>query len=126
MNFHHLGIATKDIDKTLNWLQNSMEVISFSKKVYDQEQDAYLQMIHTKDVDIELISGKVVEKFIQKNITYYHICYEVSDLNKAITQFENSLVISKPKNAILFDHRKVAFLLTPIGIVELLESSKER
>ena len=121
MKFHHIGIATKDIDKTLNWLKNQFDILSISKKVYDKNQDAYLQMIETKDINIELVSGNIVKKFIQKNITYYHICYQVSDIEKAIDSFQHSILISKPTEAILFNNCKVSFLLTPIGLVELLE-----
>lgn len=122
MKFHHIGIATKDIDKTLDWVRNHFDIVSVSDKVYDKNQDAYLQMIETSDVNIELVSGYVVEKFIEKSITYYHICYEVDHLDKSIAEFQQSIIISKPTEAILFNNRRVAFIMTPIGIVELLES----
>ena len=121
MKFHHIGIATKNIEKTLEWVAEHFQIINISDKVYDENQDAYLQMIETTDVNIELVSGHIVEKLIKKNITYYHVCYEVDNLQEAMTSFKNSIVISNPVKAILFDNRKVAFLLTPIGIVELLE-----
>tara|TARA_B110000211_G_C13689870_1_gene382604 strand:+ start:139 stop:519 length:381 start_codon:yes stop_codon:yes gene_type:complete len=121
MKFHHIGIATKDIEKTLEWVVSHFQIKKISDKIYDKNQDAYLQLIETRDLNIELVSGNIVEKLIKKNITYYHICYEVQDLQTAITSFENSIVISNPTQAILFDNRKVCFLLTPIGIVELLE-----
>ena len=121
MKFHHIGIATKNIEKTLEWVAEHFQIINISDKVYDENQDAYLQMIETTDVNIELVSGNIVEKLIKKNITYYHVCYEVDNLQEAITSFKKSIVISNPTKAILFDNRKVAFLFTPIGIVELLE-----
>jgi len=121
VKFHHIGIATQNIDKTLNWLCGQFNVISISNKVYDNNQDACLQMIETVGVNIELVSGNMVKRFIEKNITYYHVCYEVDDLEESIKTFEKSIVISKPVKAILFDNRRVAFLMTPIGIVELLE-----
>ena len=121
MKFHHIGIATQNIDKTLNWLCGQFNVISISNKVYDNNQDACLQMIETVGVNIELVSGNMVKRFIEKNITYYHVCYEVDDLEESIKTFEKSIVISKPVKAILFDNRRVVFLMTPIGIVELLE-----
>jgi len=121
MKFHHIGIATKDIDKTLNWVKKTFKIISISKKIYDKNQNAYVQMIYTNDVNIELVSGEVVNNFIKKNITYYHICYEVENIEKAIKNFSNSIVISPAKPAILFNNKNVAFLLTPIGIVELLQ-----
>ena len=124
MKFHHIGIATKNIEKTLEWVTEHFQIINISDKVYDENQDAYVQMIETIDVNIELISGNIVENFIKKNITYYHVCFEVDNLQEAMTSFKKSIVISKPAKAILFDNRKVAFLLTPIGIVELLEMRK--
>ena len=80
--------------------------------------------IETIDVNIELVSGNIVEKLIKKNITYYHMCYEVDNLQEAMASFKKSIVISGPTKAILFDNRKVVFLLTPIGIVELLEARR--
>ena len=121
MKFHHIGIATKDIKKTFKFVKNNFEVIDFTDIIYDQKQDAYVQLITTNDNQIELVSGKQVENLIKKNITYYHICYEVKNINEAINNFSDALLISKPKEAILFENRKVAFLLTPIGLVELLE-----
>jgi methylmalonyl-CoA/ethylmalonyl-CoA epimerase len=122
MKFHHIGIATKNISETLDWVCNQFKIVTVSDKIYDKNQDAYLQMIETSDVNIELVSGNIVENFVKKNITYYHICYEVYDLDKSILEFQKSIVISKPTEAVLFNNRRVAFIMTPIGIVELLEN----
>ena len=116
MKFHHIGIATKNIEETLEWVAEHFQIINISDKVYDENQDAYFQIIETIDVIIELVSGNIVEKLIKKNITYYHICYEVDNLQEAMASFKKSIVISNPTKAILFDNRKVAFLFTPIGI----------
>lgn len=120
MNFHHLGIATKDIKKTRKWIHRHFTIIHFSDIIYDPLQTAYLQLIETVDTVFELVSGSVVDNFINNNISYYHVCYEVESIEKSIESFEKSIVISPPKEAILFNNRKVAFLMTPIGIVELL------
>jgi methylmalonyl-CoA/ethylmalonyl-CoA epimerase len=125
MKFHHIGIATRNIDKTLEWVSDHFQISTISDKVYDENQDAYLQMVETIDVKIELVSGNIVDKFIKKNITYYHVCYEVNNLEESLKFFKNSIVISNPSKAILFDYRRVVFLLTPIGIVELLEMKKD-
>jgi len=121
MKFHHIGIATKDIDNTLEWVKKHYDIRNISTKVYDKNQNVFLQMVETSDHNIELVSGSTVEKFIKKNITYYHVCYEVEDIYTSIKSFSKSIVISKPTPAILFNNRKVAFLMTPIGIIELLE-----
>jgi len=121
MKFHHIGIATDNIKKTFEFVKNSFDVIEFTDIIYDKNQNATLQMIYTKDINIELVSGGMVKDIIKKKITYYHICYEVTNINEAIKEFNNSILISPPKKAILFNNRKVAFLLTPIGLIELLE-----
>lgn len=123
MNFHHIGIATKSLEKSLKFVQNNFEVINFSEKIYDEKQDATLQMIETKDVNIELVCGKIVEKLIKAKTSYYHICYEVENIYEAIENFQGAILISSPKEAILFDNRLVAFLMTPLGLVELLNAN---
>ena len=123
MKFHHIGIATKNIDKSLNFLKKQFEIEYISEKIFDEKQNAYLMLVKTKDMTYELVSGKMVEKLIQKNITYYHICYEVEDIEDAIKNIDGML-ISPPKEAILFNNRKVAFLITSLGVIELLEEKK--
>ena len=121
MTFHHIGIATKDITKSFKFIKDNFNIIKKTEVIYDKNQDAYVQLITTDDNQIELVSGKQVENLIDKNITYYHICYEVDNIEESIKNFSNALLVSPPKEAILFDNRKVAVLLTPIGLVELLE-----
>lgn len=124
MKMHHIGIATGDIQKMQQYLQNIAEVSSIGPTVYDGKQDAFLCMVTLMDgTMIELIAGKVVEKLVKKRNFLYHICYEVEDIEKKIGQLvENgAMVISEPKEAILFDERKVAFLMTDMGMIELLE-----
>jgi methylmalonyl-CoA/ethylmalonyl-CoA epimerase len=121
MEFHHIGIATKNINKTMKWLDLNFKIKKISDLVYDKNQDAYLQMIYTKDINIELVSGNIVEKLLEKNISYYHICYLVKDIDQAILEFKGSILISNPKKSILFNDKRVAFLHTPMGLIELLE-----
>jgi methylmalonyl-CoA/ethylmalonyl-CoA epimerase len=71
-----------------------------------------------------LISGKQTENLVKKNVTYYHICFEVDDIDSEIERLINlnAFLISPPKPAILFDYRKVAFLKVSYGIIELLNT----
>lgn len=123
MNFHHIGIATKNLEDTTVFIKNNFEVLEVSEKIYDKNQDAWLVMIKTKDLDIELVSGNVVEKLLKLKTTYYHVCYEVKDIHQAIHSFKGAILVSPPKEAILFNNRLVAFLFTPIGLVELLNEN---
>ena len=124
MKFHHIGIATENINDSLEYLKNILEIDQISEVVYDKNQDAKLCMVTLKDgTKLELVSGNVVEKIVKKRQFLYHTCYEVKDIDKEIEKLEklDAFLISSPKEAILFNNKKVAFLMTNIGLMELVE-----
>lgn len=124
MEIHHLGIACNDIFETTEYLQKTYSISHISDRVHDENQDADLLMVYFKSgIPIELICGKAVEQFLKRNIKLYHICYEVPNLEKSIDNYIQSgaLLISPPKKAVLFKGKRVAFLSTLVGFVELLE-----
>ena len=125
MKFHHIGIATNDIDLMLSKMKNFFEIKEISNTVYDPLQDANLCMLTLNDgTKIELISGHIVENLLKKRQFLYHTCYVVGDLKKAIDELENdgAFLVSSPKEAILFYGKKVAFLMWDLGLIELLEA----
>ncbi len=123
MKLHHIGVACKDIDGEIAAISKIHQVIEQSAKVFDAEQDAELVLLTLIDgTRIELVSGRQVEIFVKKNISYYHLCYEVADIDAEIERLvgEGALLVSPPKPAVLFDGRKVAFLNVSYGLIELL------
>jgi methylmalonyl-CoA/ethylmalonyl-CoA epimerase len=125
MKLHHIGIACKNIEEEIESISRIHDVIMQSPKVFDEAQNAELVLLTLADgTNIELISGKQVETFIKKNITYYHLCFEVDDINAEIKRLVNeaAFLISPPKPALLFDNRLVAFLNVSYGMIELLNS----
>lgn len=128
MILHHIGIAAKDIIESIKTLKNIYEIKSVSELVYDVNQNAHLCMLTLHDNSkIELIQGSVVEKLLKKRIFLYHTCYETNEFEKTMKKFiiNGSVIISEPKEAILFEGRRVVFLMTDMGIVELLEGMEE-
>lgn len=125
MTFHHIGIASKDIEETLRYIKSTYNNIkTISDIIYDPLQDANLCMVTLNDgVNIELVSGEQVSLYIKKRIQLYHTCWEVLNIKEAIDNHINNgaILISEPKKALLFNNRMVAFLLTDLGIIELLE-----
>ena len=73
-------------------------------------------------MNVEFIAGDQVAN-LGKGVSYYHLCYTVEKLDEAILDFEDkgAVVVSTPKPAILFDGKRVAFLLIRSGLIELLE-----
>lgn len=127
MRFHHIGIATKDIELTLKYVKNAYDVLHVSDKIFDKNQDATLCMITLKDgTNIELVSGEAVKTYLKKRIFLYHTCWEVDDMEKSIQHLQKNgdVLIVPPKEAILFDFRRVAFLHSKLGLIEILEKEK--
>lgn len=125
MKFHHIGIATENIEKTKEFIKNMMNVKEISETVYDELQDANLCMITTNEgFQIELINGKVVEGILKKRNYLYHTCYTVDNISKTIEELikDGAFLISEEKEAKLFNNQKVAFLMCDLGIIELLEN----
>ena len=125
MKFHHIGIATEDIDKMILNLKKYFDIKEISDIVYDSNQDANLCMITLEDnIKIELISGNVVSNILKKRQYLYHTCYTVKNIESTIKELINdgALLIRESKEAILFDNKKVAFLMWNLGLIELLES----
>ena len=124
MDFHHIGIATNNIEETLNKLKKYFKIRNISEIIYDANQDANLCMITLESgIEIELINGKVVEKLVKKRQYLYHTCYSVNDIEKTIKELieDGAFLVSEPKEAVLFNNRKVAFLMWDLGLIELVE-----
>ncbi len=125
---HHIGLATDDMAQTQKYLNQFFNFTEISDEIYDPHQDAKLCMLTAADgTRIELIEGEVVRNYIKKRNFIYHVCYESKDLNETMNDFikEGGMLVSEPKEAPLFGNRKVAFLMTEMGLIELLEKEIE-
>lgn len=126
LKIHHVGIACKNIEKAVKEFKKMYNVIEVSEIIYDELQHANLCMLKTDTgLDVEFISGEQVANLLKAKITYYHICYSVENIESAIKHFEENgaLMISGPKPAKLFEGKSVAFLMTKLGLIELVEEN---
>jgi len=124
LKFHHFGIATDNISSTLEYLNTMFEIKNISETIFDEKQNVNLCMVTLKDeINMELINGEIINNYLRKNVYFYHICYETNNFECAIEKFvkNGAVVISEPKEAVLFNNKKVAFLFTQLGLIELLE-----
>ncbi len=129
IRFHHIGIATADIPKMQEYLKQIARIIDMTDIVFDEQQKAYLCMVTLSDgTQIELIAGPMVEKLVKKRNFLYHTCYEVADMDGKIECLiqNGAMVVSEPKEAVLFGCRRVAFLATDMGLIELVEEVKRK
>lgn len=129
MKLHHIGIACKDIQEGIDHIKEFYQVTSVGHLVYDELQDATLCLIETaSNIAIELVTGDHTEQFLKRGISLYHTCYEVEDIHESIKEFisKGSVLVSEPKPAKLFNGRYVAFLQTPLGLIEILEATHKK
>lgn len=127
MKFHHIGIATENIENTIIKLRKYMNVNNISEIIYDEKQDANICMLTLEDgTQLELVSGKVVENILKRKNYLYHTCFITKSFNETINKFidNGAVMVSEPKTAKLFNNRLVAFLMCDIGIVEILEGGE--
>jgi methylmalonyl-CoA/ethylmalonyl-CoA epimerase len=129
MKLHHLGIACMNIHEEIDQISKIHEIKKRSPMIFDPEQDANLVLLTLEDgTNLELISGPRVGSLVKKGISFYHLCFEVEDIEREIERLlsQGALLISPAKPALLFDDRKVAFLKVSYGIIELLEKTKSK
>jgi methylmalonyl-CoA/ethylmalonyl-CoA epimerase len=120
MRFHHLGIATEDVESELKiWKKFFADVSGeFSaKRCFDPLQEVELCLFEVGDLKIELVSGERVRNFLKRGVKIYHICFEVDDLERKMKDLINMgcMLVNPPKPALLFDGKRVTFLITPMG-----------
>ena len=124
MKLHHVGVCSKNIEKSIKDIKKIHNIVEQTDIIFDPLQNAALCMITIEDgTKIELISGKVVENLIRKKIDYYHICYEVKNIEETANKMisNGAVQLSKIKPAILFNNKRVVFLKVSYGLIELVE-----
>ncbi|MFZ1123663.1 MAG: VOC family protein [Candidatus Baltobacteraceae bacterium] len=121
---HHVGIACADIDHASEFVKRAFRVHSDSGTVFDPLQNAFVRIFNEGQPGaIELVSGPIVQAFVAKKTTYYHLCYGTPDIVSTVAAAKagGSIIVSRPKPAVLFAGRLVAFVHTPLGLIEFLE-----
>jgi FkbH-like protein len=124
---NHLSFACRNIEAGMQHVEELYGITSVSDIVFDALQEATLCLIETNSgLDFELVAGPQVESFLKHGVSLYHVCYEVADIFQTIEELraKGAFLVSEPKPAKLFDDRLVAFLDTPLGLIELLETTK--
>jgi len=127
--FHHIGIATGNIELTSAFYLNTGH--SISPIIDDSIQNVKICFISGGlSPLIELVSPLTVTSPVSKIISNqgvvpYHICYEVKDINKSILLLKQHkfIPLNRPVPAIALENRMICFLYSKdYGLIELLQS----
>ena len=132
LDFHHIGIACRDIAKTLVFYV-SMGYAP-SPVVDDPLQRVRICFLEKADAPrLELIEplddqSPVARTLATAGVTPYHLCYEVQDIEEAVASLRGQrfLLVNGPIPACAMNDRKVAFLFQKnTGLIELVEATRE-
>jgi hypothetical protein len=133
MHFEHIGVAVSNIKESLSIFNNLFELSDVSEIYEDIFQNIKISLINLAGVKIELIepldSSKKspVDNIIEKNMSYYHLCFRTGCIEDEILQLieKGAIVVTEPIPSLAFRSRKIAFLYVKhLGLIELVEKEK--
>ena len=131
LTFHHIGIACRDIDKSKAFYIDQgytaalamLDPLQRVKVCFLEKQGApRLELLEPVGDD-----SPVARTLAASGVTPYHLCYEVVDLEDAITRLRarRFLLVNGPVPACAMGDKRVAFMFQKnTGLIELVEASR--
>lgn len=129
LTFHHIGIACREIAKTVGFyltmgyiaapvVDDPLQHVRVC--FLDKPGVPRLELLEPMDEDnpVSRILGSV-------GVSPYHICYEVQDIEEAIAELRRQrfLLVNGPVPACALDNRRIAFMFQKnTGLIELVEA----
>ena len=133
MHFEHIGVAVSNIKESLSVFNNLFELNDVSEIYEDIFQNIKISFFCFAGVKIELIEPldgskkSPVDNIIEKNMSYYHLCFRTGCIEDEILQLveKGAIVVTEPIPSLAFSNRKIAFLYVEhLGLIELVEKEK--
>ncbi|WP_374690673.1 VOC family protein [Accumulibacter sp.] len=132
LEFHHLGLATRDADKTLAFLRGLG--YHTPESVHDPLQRVKLALCeHLVMPAVEVIfatneAGPLDLILAHQPQSIYHLCFRSRDLVASLAAIKaaghRTMVVSPPTPAVLFHGRPVSFhMMRGFGLVEIIEDT---
>lgn len=133
LRLHHVGFVVTSIEKSIQGFANSLGVTWAGEISEDPHQRVKVAFItvRTQDAQIELVEpggpDSPVSEFLGRGGGMHHVCYEVDDLDGELAAFRTrrAVIAKRPKPAVAFAGRRIAWVLTAEKLlVELLERER--
>jgi len=125
--FHHIGYAVNNIETTAGYYINSGWYLSDIQ--IDKMQNAKIAFLSKSNMPlIELIApvdenSPIVKTLEKVGVSTYHVCYEVDDIDVAVSELRKQKYISlfNPVEAIALDNKKICYLYNKnVGLIEIV------
>ncbi len=127
MKVHHIGYFVDDIHVATD-IFCKLNYFPTSEVVFDEHRKAYMQLVKSAEVVLELIEPVLGSSLVNLHNRYrnspYHICYSCDSISSTVQHLRSAgfLPISGIEESTVFSHCRVCFLMHKyIGMVELLE-----
>jgi methylmalonyl-CoA/ethylmalonyl-CoA epimerase len=131
LRFHHVGIVVPDIAAAMEGFIRSLSA-SWDGRIYEdpfQKVKVAFLAAGPGDTPIELVEPAAddspVTRFLrERGGGMHHVCYEAANLEEqiAVMKSRGALIARRPKPAVAFQGRRIAWMLTAERLlVELLE-----
>ncbi len=130
-SLHHIGFVVANIAASMESFVNSLAGSWDGQVFHDPHQRVKVAFLSTApgDTQIELVEpageSSPVARFLKVHGGgLHHVCYEVETLERELAEWRarGALIVSRPKPAVAFSGRRIAWVMTPEKLlVELLE-----
>lgn len=133
MQFHHLGVAVRDLDQGIAIQQQVFGHRLLSGPFDDPIQRVRVCFVGTgqaHEIPFELVAplgdDSPIGSVLKRKLGAYHVCYEVADFDETLDVIcsKGCLLLSGPDPAVAFSGRRIAWCCTPSQqLVEILSST---
>jgi methylmalonyl-CoA/ethylmalonyl-CoA epimerase len=135
-SLHHLGFVVADIAAGMKGFVHSLAA-EWDGRVYeDPHQRVKVAFLSVRPGEplIELVEPAAEDSPVRRFLTergggLHHVCYEVGDLEEQMAAMKERrcMIVRRPKPAVAFDGRRIAWMLTAEKLlVELLEKDNQQ
>ena len=128
LEFHHIGIATRDIEKEFL----SYRILGYSRESMEFKDDLQgvkgLFIVARNQPRLELLenlpNSNTLDFWLKNRIKAYHFAYKASNIDDIIKSFNKNKikVISQPKYSSFFKKRICFLALSNMFLIELIEN----
>jgi methylmalonyl-CoA/ethylmalonyl-CoA epimerase len=135
-SLHHVGFVVADIAAEVKGFARSLAATWDGRVYEDPYQRVKIAFLTLRPGDplIELVEPMGQDSPVHRFLTergggLHHVCYAVGDLEVRMAEMKacRSVIIRRPKPAVAFDGRRIAWLLTAEKLlVELLEKGHQQ
>jgi methylmalonyl-CoA/ethylmalonyl-CoA epimerase len=133
-NFHHVGFVVSSIQECAHSFASTLNAVWDGHIIHDPNQGVrvgFLRGVQSADPLFELVEpvgeNTTVFAFLKRGGGLHHVCYEVPDLEEALTRIRTlgALIARPPMPAPAFGNRRIAWVYTKNRLlIEYLERSR--